>query len=156
MKSTDELASRFREVIFNGTWVANTNYSQELTGLDWEAATAPLPGVNTIATLVQHLHYYIKGVIPVFTGGSLSIKDQFSFDFPPVRSSEQWQQVLRAFFQDAESFSSGIEQLPEARMQEVFVAEKYGTYHRNIEAMIEHSYYHLGQIVLLKKLLYRP
>ena len=38
-------------------------------------------------------------------------------------------------------------------MKENFVDEKYGTFQRNIEAMIEHSYYHLGQIVLIKKML---
>jgi hypothetical protein len=39
------------------------------------------------------------------------------------------------------------------KLTESFVEEKYGTYYRNIDAMIEHSYYHLGQIVLLKKIL---
>ena len=33
-----------------------------------------------------------------------------------------------------------------------FVDEKYGTYSRNINGILEHSYYHLGQIVLIKKL----
>jgi uncharacterized damage-inducible protein DinB len=155
MNSIEELAERFREVIFTGTWVANTNYRQQLTGLSWETATTPLPGVNTIAALVQHLHYYIQGVTPVFTGGPLAIQDQWSFAFPPICSQAQWQQVLSAFFQDAEHFASGIEHLPEDRLQEVFVEEKYGTYQRNLEGMIEHSYYHLGQIVLIKKLVNR-
>jgi hypothetical protein len=43
--------------------------------------------------------------------------------------------------------------MPEGKLNEVFVDEKYGTYQRNIGGMIEHSYYHLGQIVLLKKIL---
>lgn len=34
-----------------------------------------------------------------------------------------------------------------------FIDEKYGSYIRNIEGVIEHSYYHLGQIVLLKKMI---
>lgn len=29
-----------------------------------------------------------------------------------------------------------------------------GTFLRNMDAMIEHAYYHLGQIVLIKKLLH--
>jgi hypothetical protein len=39
------------------------------------------------------------------------------------------------------------------QLDEVFVDKKYGTYLRNIEAVIEHSYYHLGQIVLIKKMI---
>ncbi|HBC04915.1 MAG TPA: DUF1572 domain-containing protein, partial [Aequorivita sp.] len=38
------------------------------------------------------------------------------------------------------------------KLNEIFADEKYGTYQRNIEGMIEHCYYHLGQISLLKKL----
>jgi hypothetical protein len=34
----------------------------------------------------------------------------------------------------------------------VFVDAKYGDYARNIEGVIEHSYYHLGQVVLVRKM----
>ena len=43
--------------------------------------------------------------------------------------------------------------MSEEKLDEAFVDEKYGTYHRNIDGMIEHCYYHLGQIVLIKKML---
>ncbi|MGJ8593340.1 MAG: hypothetical protein ACSHXF_12375 [Aquaticitalea sp.] len=43
--------------------------------------------------------------------------------------------------------------MPDSQLNAVFVDAKYGTYLRNIDGMIEHSYYHLGQIVLIKKLL---
>ena len=33
MKLSKQLANRFREVIFDGTWVANTNYKSQLEGL---------------------------------------------------------------------------------------------------------------------------
>ena len=39
------------------------------------------------------------------------------------------------------------------KFNEPFVDEKYGLYLRNIDGMIEHSYYHLGQISLINKLL---
>ena len=43
--------------------------------------------------------------------------------------------------------------MPEERLDENFVDEKYGNYTRNIDGMIEHSYYHLGQISLIKKII---
>jgi hypothetical protein len=151
MKSKNEIARRFREVILNGTWVANTNYEHQLTGLSWEIATTKFNSLNTIAALAQHIHYYIKGVKSVFKGGSLEIKDKFSFDFPPPQSQNEWENFLAIFFSDAEEFASLIEQMPEEKLKEVFVDKKYGTYQRNIDGIIEHSYYHLGQIVLIKK-----
>lgn len=151
MKSTYGLATRFREVILNGTWIANTNYKQQLTGLSWEMATAKFNSLNTIAVLAQHVHYYINGIKNVLEGGSLDIKDQFSFDFPPIRSQSEWENFLSRFWNDAEEFATLVEQMPEEKLADVFTDEKYGTYQRNIDGMIEHSYYHLGQIALLKK-----
>lgn len=153
MKQTDALAKRFREVILDGTWVANTNYKHQLADLDWQIAISPTASLNTIALLAQHIHYYIGGVLNVFKGGGLDIKDKYSFDFPPIQSQAEWEDFLTRFWNDAEEFASRVEQLPEEKLDEAFVDEKYGTYRRNIDGMIEHSYYHLGQVVLLKKLL---
>ena len=54
---------------------------------------------------------------------------------------------------DAEAFAQLIEQLPDSRLDEVFIEEKYGTYFRNLNGIIEHLHYHLGQLVFLKKML---
>lgn len=147
------LANRFREVILNGTWIANTNFKNELETLDWEIATEKVHNLNTISILAQHIHYYINVIKQVFLGGNLEIRDAYSFDFPDIHSSEQWEHFLGRFWSDSEEFAILIEQMPEKQLNEDFVLEKYGTYLRNIEAMIEHSYYHLGQIVLIKKIL---
>lgn len=138
--------------MLNGTWVANTNYKDQLSELNWEIAITQYGSLNTIAVLAQHIHYYISGVKNVFKGGSLEIKDKYSFDFPPIASQNEWESFLAGFWNDAEEFASLIEQMPEEKLGEVFVDAKYGTYQRNIDGMIEHCYYHLGQIVLLKKI----
>ncbi len=46
-----------------------------------------------------------------------------------------------------------MEQLPEHKLWEDFTDKKYGNYYRNFHGIIEHSHYHLGQIVLIKKIL---
>lgn len=147
------LANRFREVILNGTWVANTNFKHQLADSDWETVTAKVGQLNTISVLAQHIHYYIKGINNVFKGGTLDIKDIYSFDFAPIESQEQWEAYLEKFWKDSEEFASLIEQMSAEKLKEAFTDEKYGSYQRNIDCMIEHSYYHLGQIVLIKKLL---
>lgn len=60
---------------------------------------------------------------------------------------------MSQFWNDAEEFASLIERMSEDKLKRVFVDEKYGTYQRNIDGIIEHSYYHLGQIVMIKKIL---
>ena len=152
MGNTRQSACRIREVFLNGTWIANTNYRDQLLNLDWESAIARVGSLNTIAALAQHIHYYIKGVSHVFKGGSLDVKDKYSFSFPPIQSQQDWENFLNSFWNDAEELASLVEQMPEEKGKEFFVEEKYGTYQRNIDGMIEHGYYHLGQIVQMKKL----
>ncbi|MCC7027429.1 MAG: DUF1572 family protein [Saprospiraceae bacterium] len=153
MNKSQAIANRFREVTLNGTWIANTNFKHQLSNLNWEIATAQYGSLNSIALLAQHIHYYINGIKNVFLGGNLEIKDKFSFDFKPMESQLEWEVFLNTFWQDSEEFASLIEQMAETKLDEVFIDAKYGSFQRNIDAMIEHSYYHLGQIVLINKLI---
>jgi len=153
MSSISQLAKRFREVLLDGLWIANTNFKDQLSNVNMEQATAKIGSLNTIAMLTFHIDYYIAGLIHVFEGGDLEIRDQYSFDLPPVESEEQWESLKSKLWKDAEKFAALLEQMPDSKMNEGFVDEKYGTYLRNIDGMIEHCYYHLGQITLIKKLL---
>jgi len=153
MSTTSQLAKRFREVLLEGLWIANTNFKDQLKDVTWEQATTKVGSLNTIGMLVFHIDYYIAGLMNVFEGGSLEIKDKYSFDLPPIESKEQWEALLNKLWTDSEKFAVLLEQMPDSKMNEVFVDEKYGTYLRNIDGTIEHAYYHLGQITLIKKLL---
>jgi uncharacterized damage-inducible protein DinB len=148
-----QTATRFREVILNGTWIANTNFKDQLDGLNYQIAVTKVDSFNSIAAVAQHIDYYINGINNVFKGGNLDIRDQFSFDFAPITSQNQWETFLAQFWNDAETFASFLEKMTDEQLHQSFVNEKYGTYFRNIDGMIEHSYYHLGQIVLLKKMI---
>ncbi|KMQ66403.1 hypothetical protein ACM46_02385 [Chryseobacterium angstadtii] len=153
MSSVSQLAKRFREVLLDGLWIANTNFKDQLSDVSWKQAITKVGSLNTIAMLTFHIDYYIAGINNVFEGGELEIKDQFSFDLPPVETPEQWNELLNKLWNDAEKFATLLEKMPNSKMNEVFVDEKYGTYLRNIDGMIEHAYYHLGQITLIKKML---
>lgn len=150
---TTQLAQRIREVVLDGKWIANTNCKDQLENLDWQIATAKPGSLNTIAALTFHIDYYLAGMVRVLEGGPLDIRDKYSFDMPPVGSQEDWEKLREKLFSDAARFADLVEQMPEERLQVAFVDQMYGTWQRNIEAMIEHSYYHLGQIVLIGKLL---
>ncbi|WP_449388749.1 DUF1572 domain-containing protein [Chryseobacterium lineare] len=153
MSTTLQLAKRFREVLLDGLWIANTNFKDQLSDVTWDVATKKVGSLNTIAMLTFHIDYYISGLINVFEGGDLEIRDKYSFDLPPVESQEQWGNLKNKLWNDAEKFAILLEQMPDSKMNESFVDEKYGTYLRNIDGMIEHCYYHLGQITLIRKLL---
>lgn len=156
MRRNLALAKRSKEVLLDGRWIANTNYKELLLSINWEQAIQKIGQLNTIAALTFHINYYLGGLLNVFNGGELEIKDQYSFDLPPIQSAADWKQLVNDFLYNAEQFIAAVAQMEDQQLDQVFVAEKYDTYLRNIEGVIEHSYYHLGQISLIKKMMLHP
>ena len=146
------IANRLREVLLDGHWIANTNYKEQLQDITWEQAVQKVGSLNTIAALTFHINYYMEGLLNVFNGGNLDIHDQYSFEVGMMQSDADWNNLVNKFLNNAETFCRQVELWPDYLLDQVFVDEKYGTYLRNLEGVIEHSYYHLGQISLLKKL----
>ena len=153
MNRSQFIAKRLSEVYLDGHWVANTNYKEQLSALNWQQATQQVGPLNTIALLTYHINYYLRGLLQVLNGGALEIKDKYSFDMPPLTNDKEWLTLTNEFFSNAEKFVAAVAQLPDEKMDEHFVDPQYGTWYRNLEAVVEHSYYHLGQISLIKKLL---
>jgi len=145
-------ANRFTD-LFDGHWIANTNFNELLADLDWQQATQQIGTLNTIAALTFHVNYYIGGLVNVFKGGGLEIRDKYSFDLPPIQSEEDWTKLQNELWSNAVIFAEQVGKMTEEILDGPFVEEKYGTYRRNIEAMIEHGYYHLGQVAMLKKMI---
>lgn len=153
MSKSKNLASRLEEVLLNGKWIAHTNIQEQLNKINWNRATSKIGDHNSIAELTFHINYYVGGILNVLKGGDLEIRDQYSFDMEKIDSEADWQQLIRSFNENANSIVEHIANIPEIRWDEPFVKEEYGTYERNIEGLIEHSYYHFGQISLLLKLI---
>lgn len=153
MKSnlTAQIAKHFREIHFGKNWTWS-NLKEHLTDVTWQQAITKVHSFNTIATLVFHTNYYVALVSKVLDGGPLDGSDKFAFAHPPIESEADWQAMLEKSWADAERLACQIEKLPEATLWETFSEEKYGNYYRNLHGIIEHTHYHLGQIVLIKKL----
>lgn len=147
------MGSRLREVLLSGRWIAQTNIKEQIESVTWQQAIQKVSSLNTIALLTYHLNYYLDGILNVFHGGNLEIRDKYSFDMPPIKSETDWKNLIRKFEVNSEKFTAYVEKMNDSKFDEHFVDEKYGTYQRNIEGVIEHSYYHLGQIVLIKKMI---
>jgi hypothetical protein len=152
MNTTKQIAKHFNDIHFGGNWTS-VNVKETLANITWQQATTKIHDLNTIATLVYHINYYVSAVLKVLQGESLQASDKFSFDLTPIHNQKDWEQLVDKTLTEAAAFTSLIEQLPENQLWENFTDEKYGNYYRNIHGIIEHTHYHLGQIVLIKKIL---
>jgi uncharacterized damage-inducible protein DinB len=152
MNLTGQVAKHLRAVYFGGNWTS-VNLKENLENLTWQQANTSVYSFNSIATLVYHMNYYVEAILKVLQGGTLDAKDKYSFEHPPIQAQEDWEKLQNKTWSDAEKFASMIEQLPENTLWKAFSDEKYGNYYENIHGIIEHIHYHLGQIVLIKKIL---
>ena len=147
-----QLANHLREVHFGGNWT-NSNLKANLTGLTWQQAKTQVYDFNTIAALTYHVTYYVHALVKVLEGGQLDASDEFSFNLPPIQSQEDWEIVLEKAWEDAENAAKLIGEISDTLLLEKFTDDKYGNYFRNINGTIEHLHYHLGQIVLIRKII---
>jgi hypothetical protein len=147
-----QIAKHFREAHFGGNWT-DVSLKDALQGVTWEMAVTKVHSFNTIAVLVFHTNYYVSRVLQVLQGAPLDASDKLSFGMPPVSSQQDWEALLERTWREAETFAGIIEGLPESRLAEDFTDPKYGSYYRNLHGITEHLHYHLGQIVLIKKIL---
>lgn len=155
MQQTKQIASRFQEVFLNGKWIANTNFSEQLSDITWQEATTQINSLNTIGKLTFHINYYVAGLIDFFQKGELTIKDSYSFDIHTIASEKEWKELVNSLIDNAKKFTALVEQMPDEKLNAIFFDSKYGTCQRNIDRLIEHAYYHLAQITLIKKLIRR-
>lgn len=149
---TTQIAKHFREVYFGGNWCC-VNLKEQLADVTWQEATTKVYDFNTIAILACHINYYVSNVLEFLEGQPLTSKDSLSFTHPPIHSQQDWDDILSKIAQDGEKFANAIEQLADEKLMEVFIEDKYGIYYRNFHGIIEHVHYHLGQIVLIKKII---
>jgi uncharacterized damage-inducible protein DinB len=153
MKISSIIAKQFRDAFFGSNWTT-TNLKEVLADVNFEQANKKIDSFNTIIALTFHIQYFIsEALIDVLEGKPLAAHDKFSFIHTEIKNENEWQIFLKKIFADVEKATTLIKQLPDEKLQENFADKKYGSYYRNIHGIIEHTHYHLGQIVILKKLI---
>lgn len=152
MNTTKQITKHLRELYFGENWTC-VNFKDTLADIIWQEATTKYQDFNTIAVLIFHSNYYINRVLKVLQGQPLNASDEYSFDCPEINSQEEWEDFVQKTMNEAELFAQEIEKLDELKLYDIFSEEKYGNYFRNLFGIIEHAYYHLGQITLIKKLI---
>lgn len=147
-----QLAKHLRDVHFGGNW-CTVDLKSTLSGIDWKDANKSVHSLHSIAALAFHVFYYTDVIITVLEENKLEGKDELSWITPAIQSQEDWTGLLNNAWEKAEKAARLIEQLPDEKLVQDFVDPKYGTNYRNMAGIIEHMHYHLGQMVVIRKLL---
>ncbi|HVT84752.1 MAG TPA: DinB family protein [Chitinophagaceae bacterium] len=145
------VAQHIREVL-KGNWsdIFLTDVLHDVT-LD-EANFIP-PSKNSIAMLANHLKFYNDIVILRLQNDNRPVNyDANGFDVPLLDTEKSWQQlkenVLSSFIKLAEE----VEAMPEEKLFELTPSGS-ATFYKTLHGVVEHAHYHMGQMMIIKKLI---
>jgi hypothetical protein len=146
-----ELARHIREIHFGDNWT-DSAMQDVLKDITWQQAISkPIPSANSIAELVFHMNFYLDYVHRNFKNEFLTFEQADTFNAPMLQSEADWQKLLQKTWADAEAFAQTVEQIPVEQMH-IVIPPRNNSFYKNTHGVVEHNHYHLGQIVLLKKM----
>jgi len=117
-----------------------------------EATTQTQASPNTIASLLHHITYWNRVMVQRAQGIATQLNDTNGYNHPPLHIEEDWQNLKKDNIQSAQELAAVIRQFNEAKLFEP-ILPNYSTAYKNFQGSVEHVHYHLGQIVILKKLI---
>ncbi|PAM96584.1 hypothetical protein B4N84_01060 [Flavobacterium sp. IR1] len=144
--------SNLYQSIYNGNpWleVNLTDTLDEVTAA--QAYTKVNPNLNTIWEIVNHLIQWRRNILKRLQGEVITTPDHNYF-VPVLDSSEAaWEQSLQSLAKSQESWNDFFTDFNDEDLQKIYAANNH-TFYEHIHGIIQHDVYHLGQIVILKKL----
>lgn len=154
MKLTETLSNNILNVFEGNNWT-DVSISGVLSGISYSQANTVTPASkNTIAGLTHHLLYWNKVIMQRMQGDDPFIPDSNGFDVGELTSEEAWQKLVTDVRQSFIDLSTAIRDFPQDRLQDLTKSGR-STIADNLYGIIEHAYYHLGQMLIIKNLLMR-
>lgn len=153
MNVSQQISDHLRDSFYGVNWT-EVDLKHTLQDVTVEEALKKVYNLNTIASIVWHINYFIERANFVLEGKEMPAGSQEeSLTHPEIKSEEDWEKLQKRLFENADKFSNRVKDLNSDQLFEIFIRPANGNYLRNILGNLEHTYYHLGQIVLLKKIL---
>lgn len=153
MQLTHLLAQHLKDVYEGNNWT-DVNIDTTLEDIDWKKAqqqTEASP--NTIASLLHHLLYWNGIILKRKNGETPVIPEENGYDVPFLNNEEEWAALKEKTHQSFLELADAIKDFPEDKLLENYAPAIPSTYYRNFQGIVEHAHYHLGQIIILKKLI---
>ncbi len=152
MKIAQLIAAHLQDAFEGNNW-SDVNVKDTLDGITFpEATTVTNASSNTIAALLYHMTFYNRAIKQRLQGIEPEVSAANGFDMPPITSAYDWEQLKKNVFDTVFELADEIRNFPDEKLSEENPVGK-GSFYKKLHGVIEHNYYHLGQIVILKNLI---
>ena len=147
----NRILKQFADLQHGNCWIGN-NFKKVLHDVGADEALKNIPGIkNNIWRLVAHITYWRTSVVNRLTG-TTNPPPFADFLLPDNCNEENWRQALHDFEAAYHLLRNAIHSFHEENLQKLS-PRKDQTFYELIMGCLQHDAYHLGQMMLLKKVL---
>ncbi len=152
MSEIERIHDRLRRIVEGDCWhgPALREILQDVSAP--EAHARPIPGAHTIWELVLHIGAWAGAVRMRLGGERAELSDGENFPTVTDASQEAWEAARSGMEKKHRLLAATVAGLDESRLDEPLL-EGMTTLYNQLHGLIEHSIYHAGQLMLLKRAL---
>jgi uncharacterized damage-inducible protein DinB len=152
IKETERISSLIK-AIYNGHPWLDVNFTDNLSKLTCQLAGRKAhPRLNSIWEIVEHLVSWRMNVLKRVQGDVIKTPDNNYFAPVTEQSEEAWMATMARFQESQDAWIKFLAQSGDDILEKIYPVD-HKTYYEHIHGIIQHDAYHLGQIVLLTKML---
>lgn len=151
MKETQQIAKLFEDLYDGDPWIDVTILGVLKNVSPQQAAKKIAPGRNSIWQIVNHIISWRENVLLRVQGNVINTPNNNYFIEIADISETAWQQSLERLQNSQQQWITFLKHFDESDFDKIYPSNKM-SYYEHIHGIIQHDAYHLGQIVLLTKL----
>lgn len=154
MPITDIIATHINECFDGENWTG-VNIAGTINDVTWQQAQQQTAASqNTIASLMHHLYYWNEIMLQRIKGINPPVPDTNGFDVGELKNENDWNELKEKTHQSFIQLADAVKNFPEEKLFKTSPTGR-SSYYKNFQGIAEHAHYHLGQMMILKKLIQR-
>jgi|SRR6185437_10756003 len=151
MKETKCITKLFEDLYNGSPWIDVTIMATLKNISAEQAAKKVTPERNSIWQIVNHMIAWRENVLLRVEGNEVTAPNDNYFSQLEITSETEWQKALDRLANSQAQWINFLENFDESQFDKIYASNKM-TYYEHIHGILQHDAYHLGQIVLLSKL----
>jgi uncharacterized damage-inducible protein DinB len=151
MKESQRIVALYQSVYDGNPWIDIT-ILEVVKDIDYNDALKKIrPDFNSIWEIVNHIISWRKNVLQRVQGKILITPNHNYFETVTETSQEDWQNTLKKLEESQQEWIQFLGSFDKTDFEKIYPNNGM-TYYEHIHGIMQHDIYHLGQIVILKKL----
>jgi uncharacterized damage-inducible protein DinB len=151
MEETKRISKLFSDLYDGDAWIDVTIVGTLKNVNSGQAFSRPIANLNTIWEIVNHLISWRETVLKRMKGEIVEEPEKNFFETVKNNSEDAWSSTLKRFEESQQMWMEFLSKFNNQDMGKFYVQSKY-TYYDMIHGILQHDTYHLGQVVMLKKI----